>query len=98
VVALVRVTHRDAMASRTARKKHAIVPDVAGRSSLALCGRRFVMGVPVERFGQIADIGDSRNPLPPLSGAGREVRCRLLALLTGPPVRWSARLPHHHRA
>jgi hypothetical protein len=47
------------------------------------------MGVPVERFGQIADIGDSRNPLPPLSGAGREVRCRLLALLTGPPVRWS---------
>ena len=43
-----------------ARKQHVLVPYLADRGSLALCGRRFVTGVLFERFERFA-ANDIRN-------------------------------------
>jgi hypothetical protein len=54
------VRRHTATRAAAARKQHALVPYIAGRGSLALCGRRFVTGVLFERFDRVA-ADDSRN-------------------------------------
>ena len=57
---LVPVRPHTAPRTGAARKQHALVPYIADRGSLALCGRRFVTGVLFERFDRFA-ADDSRN-------------------------------------
>ena len=60
VAQVVPVRRHTAPRTGTARKQHALVPYIADRGSLALCGQRIVTGVLFERFDRFA-ADKSRN-------------------------------------
>ena len=74
VATVVPVRPHTAPHTGAARKQHALVPCIADRGSLALCGSRFVTGLLVERFDRVA-AGDSRNLCRRCLARRRLMRC-----------------------
>jgi hypothetical protein len=74
VATVVPVRPHTAPRTGAARKQHALVPFIADRGSLAVCERRFVTGVLVERFNRLAADG-SRNLCRGCLARHRLMRC-----------------------